>query len=287
MRLLWCLGSWVLGRQDLGGSADLVPDDLWERVAPLLPVRPPRRHRYPGRLPADDRAALPGIVYVLRKSVSWRDVPAELVGCSGVTAWRRLRDWTEAGVWPRLHEVLLAELRKEGLPEMDGASIDGSHVRALKGGPHTGPSPVDRARPGSKHHLIVDRHGTPLVVSLTSGNRHDVTQLMPLLDAIPRIRGLRGRPRHRPRRLFADRGYDYDKYRRLVRARGITPKIARRGTPHGSGLGKTRWVVERTFAWLHQFKRLRIRYEIRADLHLGLLQLACSIICLRRLRTSF
>ncbi|WP_190012389.1 transposase, partial [Streptomyces candidus] len=59
------------------------------------------------------------------------------------------------------------------------------------------------------------------------------------------------------------------------------------GTPHGSGLGKTRWVVERTFAWLHQFKRLRIRYEIRADLHLGLLQLACSIICLRRLRTSF
>ncbi|MFI5996136.1 IS5 family transposase, partial [Streptomyces sp. NPDC051362] len=141
--------------------------------------------------------------------------------------------------------------------------------------------------PGSKHHLIVDRHGTPLVVALTSGNRHDVTQLMPLLDAIPRIRGVRGRPRSRPRRLFADRGYDYDKYRRLLRARGITPKIARKGTVHGSGLGRTRWVVERTFAWLHQFKRLRIRYEIRADLHLALLQLACSIICLRRLRTSF
>ncbi|GAQ65322.1 transposase DDE domain protein [Streptomyces scabiei] len=124
-------------------------------------------------------------------------------------------------------------------------------------------------------------------MSLTGGNRHDVTQLIPLLDAIPHIRGTRGRPRQRPRRLFADRGYDYDKYRRLLRARGITPKIARRGTVHGSGLGKTRWVVERTFAWLHQFKRLRTRYEIRADLHLGLLQLACSIICLRRLRTSF
>lgn len=72
------------------------------------------------------------------------------------------------------------------------------------------PSPVDRARPGSKHHLIVDRNGTPLAVSVTGGNRHDVTQLMPLLDAMPRIRGLRGRPRHRPRRLFADRGYDFD-----------------------------------------------------------------------------
>ncbi|MGD3112797.1 transposase, partial [Streptomyces sp. YGL11-2] len=117
--------------------------------------------------------------------------------------------------------------------------------------------------------------------------RHDVTQLMPLLDAIPHIRGLRGRPLHWPRRLFADRGYDFDKYRRLIRKRGIAPKIARRGTPHGSGLGKTRWVVERTFAWLHQFKRLRIRYEIRADLHQGLLELACSIICLRRLRASF
>jgi transposase len=117
-------------------SADLVPDDLWERVAPLLPARAPRRHRYPGRLPVDDRAALRGIVYVLCKSVSWRDVPAEQVGCSGVTAWRRLRDWTEAGVWPRLHEVLLAELRAAGLLDMDDAAIDGSHVRALKGGSH-------------------------------------------------------------------------------------------------------------------------------------------------------
>ncbi|MGW6216349.1 transposase [Streptomyces sp. NPDC055109] len=97
--------------------AELVPDDLWERVAPLLPARPPRRPRYPGRLPADDRAVLRGIVYVLCKSVSWRDVPAEQVGCSGVTAWRRLRDWTEAGVWPQLHEVLLWELFRRVVPE--------------------------------------------------------------------------------------------------------------------------------------------------------------------------
>ncbi|MEE1751136.1 IS5 family transposase [Streptomyces sp. SP18CS02] len=268
-------------------SDDPVSDDLRERVAPPLPPRPPRRRRYPGRLPADDRAALRGIVYVRRKGVAWADVPAERTGCSGVACWRRLRDWTEAGVWPRLHGILLAELRKTGLLDMDDAAVDGSHVRALKRGAHTGPSPVDHARQGSKHHLITDRHGTPLAVSMTSGNRHDVTQLMPLLDAIPRIRGRRGRPRHRPRRLFADRGYDYDKYRRRLRARGITPKIARKGTAHGSGLGKTRWAAERTFAWLHQFKRLRTRYEIRADLHLGLLQLACSIIYLRRLRTSF
>ncbi len=71
---------------------------------------------------------------MLRKGVSWRDVPAEQVGCSGVTAWRRLREWTEAGVWPQLHELLLSELRSAGLLDMDDAAIDGSHVRALKGG---------------------------------------------------------------------------------------------------------------------------------------------------------
>ncbi|MFF8295080.1 IS5 family transposase [Streptomyces globisporus] len=266
---------------------DLVPDDLWARIAPILP--PLRSGGINIRGDAGQTTAPPalaGILFVLRTGAAWRDVPRQEIGCSGGTAWRRLRDWTEAGVWPRLHAAILAELRKAGLLEMDDCAIDGSHVRSLKGGAHTGPSPVDRGRPGSKHHIVVDRRGTPLAVSLTGG-KHDVSQLIPLIDAIPRIRGLRGRPRHRPQRLYADRGYDFDKYRRLLRRRGIAPKIARRGAPHGSGLGKTRWVVERTFAWLHQFKRLRIRYEMRADLHLGLLQLACGIICLRNLRAAF
>jgi transposase len=123
----------------------------------------------------------------------------------------------------------------------------------------------------------------PLQVSLTGGNRHHVTQLLPLVDSLPPIRGVVGRPRRKPRRLYADRGYDYDIYRRRLRERGITPKIARRRTTHGSGLGTRRWVVERGFAWLHQFKRPRTRYERRADLHLGLMHLACAIICWRKL----
>jgi transposase len=160
----------------------------------------------------------------------------------------------------------------------------------LTGGPstdrgdHVGPSPVDRGRPGSKHHLICDAGGIPLAVSLTGGNRNDVTQLIPLVDAVPPIRGRRGRPRRRPRELFADRGYDHDIYRRQLRTRGITPRIARRGVGHGSGLGRQPWVVERGFAWLHAFKRLRTRYERRGDLHLGLLQLVCALICYRQLR---
>lgn len=109
---------------------------------------------------------------------------------------------------------------------------------------------------------------------------------MPLVDKIPQVKGIRGRPRQRPERLYADRGYDYDCYRRQLRAKGITPVIARRGTGHGSGLGARRWVVEQTIALLHWFRRLRIRWEIRDDIHEAFLTLACAIICWRRLRRS-
>ena len=155
-----------------------------------------------------------------------------------------------------------------------------------KGGSETGPSPVDRGRPGSKQHLLVDATGIPLAFSVTGGNRNDVTQLIPLLDAVPAVGGRPGRPRRRPDSVLADRGYDHDKYRRLVRERGIKPLIARRQTVHGSGLGRHRWVVERTFAWLHNFKRLLIRYERRAEIHHALLALGCSLVCFRRLKSS-
>jgi transposase len=88
--------------------------------------------------------------------------------------------------------------------------------------------------------VITDAHGIPLAVSLTGGHRNDVTQLMPLIGAIPPARGRRGRPRQRPDKIYADRGYDHDKYRRQVRKKGITPVIARRNTEHGSGLGTHR-----------------------------------------------
>ncbi|MBD0421890.1 transposase [Streptomyces sp. TRM S81-3] len=84
-------------------SADLIPDEPWDRIAASLPPRQQRRHRYPGRLPVSDRVALAGIIYVLRKGVAWRDVPIQVVGCFGITGGRRLRDRTEAGVQPAPH----------------------------------------------------------------------------------------------------------------------------------------------------------------------------------------
>jgi len=155
-----------------------------------------------------------------------------------------------------------------------------------KGGSETGPSPVDRARNGSKHHLLVDATGIPLAWTLTGGNRNDVTQLIPLVDRVPSVGGKAGRPRRRPDRLSADRGYDHDKYRRELRRRGIRPEIARRQTEHGSGLGRHRWVVERTFAWLHNFKRLLVRYDRRHEIHEAFLAIGCCLVCFRRLQNS-
>jgi transposase len=117
-----------------GGMARYeVSDELWARIQPLLPVKP-RRSRWPGRLPLDDRACLNGILFVLLTGIRWTDLPQQLGYGSGMTCWRRLRDWQAAGVWDQLHALLLAQLRAAGRLDLARAVADGSHVRALKGG---------------------------------------------------------------------------------------------------------------------------------------------------------
>src|SRR5215213_4186156 len=128
-----------------------------------------------------------------------------------------------------------------------------------KGGEATGPNPTDRGKPGSKYHLVVDKRGMPLAVRLSAANAHDATQLLPLVDQIPPIigpRGRPGRPRKRPAKLHADKAYDASTLRGALRARGIAPRIARRGIDSSERLGRHHWVVERTLAWLLGCRRL-------------------------------
>jgi transposase len=146
-------------------------------------------------------------------------------------------------------------------------------------GQKTGPNPTDRAKLGSKRHLICDGQGVPLAIQLTGANRNDSQQALALVDAIPPLQGVLGRPRHRPDSVLGDRGYDAAAIRQGLRERGIVPLLAMRNSEHGSGLGRWRWVVERSFAWLNQFRRLRIRYEKRADIHEAFLALGCILIC--------
>ncbi|MFF2124455.1 transposase [Streptomyces olivochromogenes] len=211
-----------------------IDDELWARIEPLLPVVP-RNPRRPGRKRLDSRKVLCGILFVLYTGIRWVFLPQDLDFGSGTTCWRRLRDWNEAGVWRHLHELLLSELRAADLLDFSHAAVDSAH-------------------------------GIPLAAITTGGNRNDVTQLIPLIQAVPPIRGKRGRPLRRPEHLYADRGYDHEVYRDKVRRFQITPHLARRGTGHGSGLGVYRW-------------------ENRDDIHHAFVTLGCAVIC-RRLRTA-
>src|SRR3954452_8958423 len=132
-----------------------------------------------------------------------------------------------------------------------------------KGGAGTGPSPVNRGKPGSKHHLICDGHGTPLKVLTTGAKVPDISRAVDLLDAVPPVAGRPGRPRRRFPVLLADKGYDSGAFRQACHQRRTEPIIPRRGGKNIKGLGKLRYVVEQAFGLLHQFRRLAIRWERR------------------------
>src|SRR3954468_2873679 len=117
-------------------AAPLVSDAFWSLFAPLLPARPPRPKG--GRPPVDDRAALTGILFVLRSGIPWEMLPREM-GCgSGMTCWRRLRDWQAAGVWERLHHVLLDRLGKANAIDWSRCSLDAASVPAKRGASRPG-----------------------------------------------------------------------------------------------------------------------------------------------------
>jgi transposase len=256
-----------------------MPDEFFEIVAHHLPPEP-TVGPYGGRPPIGHRVVMRVIWFVLATGNRWEDVPQEL-GCSGRTAHRRLRAWEEAGIWDRLHADLLGLLKRAGKLDADTVVVDGVTVRAFGGGEATGPSPVDRSRKGTKHTLMVDRHGVPLAIRTAGANESDHRQIIPLVLAFPRVNGTPGRPKELPDDLYADRGYDSEGTRELLRWLGIEPHIARRRTPHGSGLGEVRWVVERTIGWIKGLRRMRVRYDRLGVIRDAWTTLAASVICFR------
>jgi transposase len=147
----------------------------------------------------------------------------------------------------------------------------------------TGPSPVDRGKPGSKIHVLSDRAGLPLSVALSAANTSDAFALQPLIRAIPAIRSRRGQRRRKPAKLHADKACDQADLRDRVRDRGIAVRIARKGIEVSDRLGRHRWVIERTLAWLTGYRRLTLRYERNASHFLAFLTLAATITCYKKL----
>lgn len=135
--------------------------------------------------------------------------------------------------------------------------------------------------------MIVDRQGIPLATRLTGANRHDSKVFEEVIDAIRPIRRPRGRPRKRPAKLHADKAYDIPRCRAALTSRRIKVRIARKRVDTSEKLGRHRWVVERTLAWLARYRRLTIRYERRDDIHHAFLKLGCALICFNHLQKTF
>ncbi|MGW0610669.1 IS5 family transposase [Streptomyces sp. NPDC002788] len=247
------------------------------REPPAALVRP----QGGGRRRYGDREVLAAIVFVATTGCTWRQLPP-VFGPSGPTAHRRFTEWSRARVWGKLHRMVLDELGARGELDRSRCAIDSVNMRALKGD-LTGPNPVDRGKKGSKIHLITERSGLPLSIGISAANTHDSQGLEPLVRGIPPIRSRLEPRRRRPAKLHGDKGYDYDQVRRWLRSRNITPRIARKGIEPSQRLGRHRWTVERTVAWLAGCRRLHRRYERKAEHFLAFAGIAATLICYRRL----
>lgn len=260
----------------------LVTDELWNVFAPLVSVHTPSPKGGRPRVP--DRLCLNGILFVLREGIRWQSLPTPLGWGSGSTCWRRFAEWTAAGVWEQAHVSLVTALGEQGRLNLERAVVDSLSLRAVRGGKHTGPNPTDRAKKGCKRHLITDGNGVPLVVQIGPANRRDEQWLPCLLWWLWAVLGY-GR-RSRPAALLGDRGYGFPWSISLVLAWGIKSLLAVRGSAHGSGLGHTRFVVERTHSWFEHYRRLVRCYEATEAHYQGFYQLAACLICAKRLRDN-
>ncbi|MFF8610707.1 IS5 family transposase [Streptomyces sp. NPDC015346] len=266
-------------RADL--SKRLVPDELWELVAPLLPSFA-ARPQGGGTAPRDERAVFTAVAYILTSGCAWWRYLPESFGVSPATAHRRFSVWTEAGLWRRRHPAVLDELGVRGELDWSSVIVDAASVRAKKGGSLTGPNPVDRGKKGSKLHVLSEGQGLPLVVAVSGANLHDIQASKPLILRIPAVRSRRGPSRSRPVKVRADKAYYSAEHLRWLRGRHLVPRIARPGIESGERLGRHRWESERSIAWLFGYRRLTVRYERRGSHFIAFLGLAAALTCYKR-----
>lgn len=264
-------------------SSIRLTDRQWDFIGPLLP--PPART---GRPRADDRRTIEGILYVLITGCRWQDLPREYG--APTTVWRRLKQWGERGVWEHIWRTALFCLDVQGKLDWSMAFLDGSFAPAKKGGEKVG---LTRKGKGTKWMLVVDGNGLPLGFHLDGANHAEVRLAEQTLDTI-RVARTRGRPRRRPEKVVADRGYDSSEFRQALRRRGIgmcippkrRPKSwrAKRGRPVVARKAdyRLRYKVERSFAWLGNFRRLLIRWERLFGVYHGWFAVAVLLLCLRR-----
>lgn len=262
------------------------PDDLWSHIAPLL--GPEKALGTPGRPAVAFRRIFDAIVYVLRTGCQWQALPRQEYA-PGSTVHGRFRQWVKAGVFERAWTVLLEYYDEEVGIDWKWQALDGVITKAPLGGEATGPSPVDRAKSGTKRSVLTDRRGAPLAIGVTGANTPDKTVALETVDGIgvPRPERVVYRLHH----LCLDKGYDYEDVIAGMLERDYILHLKKRGepTPEVSPEHKhpaRRWVVERTHAWHNKFRRLLVRWERKLDSYKAMIHLASVLILYRLVITA-
>lgn len=231
------------------------------------------------------RKVMNGILFVLRTGCQWKALP----GCygSGSTAHRRFQQWVRSGIIDALVRMMIDWYERCRGIDWEWQAADTKLLAAPLGGEATGPNPTDLGKLGTKRHLLVDGRGVPLAFHLSGANRHDLKGLSRLLGAGLLVE--RPEPGERaPQHLCLDKAYDAEEADLLLDALGYTGHIKRRGQSDEPGVGEVvhparRWKVERSISWLNNMRKLRVRWEKKAQNYRGLWLLAVALIIYRRI----
>lgn len=261
-------------------------DQQWARLAPILPpIKPPTGHPN-----LDHRPIINGMLWINRTGAPWRELPERYGKWKTVSS--RFYRWQQAGIWQRILDNLQTQADSQGKLDWAIHYVDGSIVRAHQHaagakGSQAATEALGRSQGGfsTKVHVRADGQGRPLTFVLTAGQRHETVAFEALMTQVAVQRPGRGRPKQRPRRLIADKGYSSRKIRAYLRRRGIRQTIPHRSNEHRTGpfsraLYRSRNLVERLINRLKHYRRIATRYEKRADNYLAMLLLAAIIFWL-------
>lgn len=258
-----------------------LPDELWQRIEPILERRYPPAVR--GRPRTDLRRVLDGLIYRMRSGVQWEQLPREFGAKSTVHGW--FQRFVEDGVLEEIWAALVAECDELGDVAWVWQAADGVLGKSRFDGDQRGPNPTDRGKQGTKKHLLVDQHGGPLAAVIAAANRNDHLLLEDTIDAIVIERP---DPEDVIQHLCLDKAYDNKASDRVCAEAGYVAHIRRIGEEKLDTTGEKthparRWVVERTLAWLQRCRAILIRYDKKSANYKGLVQLASALLWYRRL----
>jgi putative transposase len=254
---------------------------MWHWIQFLFPPEKPLGT--PGRPVVPFRTVLNGILYVLRTGCQWKAAP-KTYG-SGSTLHRRFQEWQHKGIIRAIVRHLLQRYDRRCGIDWKWQAADTKLLPAPLGGSASGPNPTDRAKCGTKRHLLIDGNGAPLGLHLSGAQRHDMKGLAALLTSgllLPRPKPTRRKRQH----LCLDKAYDYAEIDQLLASLGYVAHIKRRGQQDQPGIGEPikpprRWKVERTISWVNNMRKLRTRWEKKAENYQGLVMLASALILYR------